>query len=176
MPTDQFADSGLFIPNNFIWEINLLPDTKVDSPEFKELLIRLYQNINSMCIALNLKDTGYYLDSEFVNGQQLFPATGNNPDNVRQIYRKVINFGLLPNATTKSVAHNIAIDTEFSFTRIYATASDKLSLKYIPIPYSSPTLNKNIQLDVSSTNVTITTGIDYSAYTICYVILEYVKE
>jgi hypothetical protein len=48
-------------------------------------------------------------------------------------------------------------------------------MQYIPLPYASPTLVNNIQLSVDATNVTITTGIDYSAYTVTYVILEYIK-
>lgn len=175
MAYDPRTNTGDFVPTNFIWDINLLADTKVDSPEFIELLIRLYQNINNICLTLNIKDSARYIPQEYVNGQLFFANPSDDSRNQRQAFRKLINFGSLPNAGAKSVTHDINITERFSFTRIYAAASDQVGLTYIPIPYSSPTLNKNIQIDVDATNVTITTGIDYTAYTTTYVILEYLK-
>lgn len=175
MPIDEINNTGLFVPTNFLWDINLLQDTKLDSPEFKELLIRLYQNINSMCIALNLKDSGYYVQQEFLNGQLLFPNPTDPLLQDRQIFRMVVNFGTLPNNTSISVPHNIEVDGSYSFTRIYGSSSDPINLNFIPLPYASSNGTDNIQLDVDATNVTLTTTIDYSAYTITYIVLEYVK-
>lgn len=171
-------NTGLFVPNTFIWELDLLNSTDINTPAFKEMLVRLYQNLNSVTLALNLKDSAYYVQNEFLNGQVFFPNPNisSTPDNVRQAFRKVVNFGALPNSTTKSVAHGINIMNSFCFTRIYGTASDPISLAYKPIPYASTVLANNIQIDVDRTNVTITTGAAYSSYSTCYIILEYVKE
>jgi hypothetical protein len=47
----------------------------------------------------------------------------------------------------------------------------------IPIPYSSTTnIDNNISIQVDDTDVNITTAADYSVYTICYVVLEYIKQ
>lgn len=172
---NELNNTGLFVPNNFIWDINLLHDIPLDSPQFKELLIRLYQNINSMCLALNLKDSAYYVEQEFLNGQVFFANPSDTNMQQRQAFRMTIDFGALPNTTTKSVAHGIDITDTYSFTRIYGAASDQVNLTYIPLPYASATGTDNIQVDVDATNVTITTAADYSLYTTTYVILEYLK-
>lgn len=172
-------DYGLYLPSTYLFDVAQLQQLDVNSPEFKELLVRLYQNINSICIALNLKDSAYYNTMEFVNGQLWFPnplltsGTATTPA-FRQVYRKVINFGALPNTATKSVAHNIIINTGCSFTRIYATASDTTGLTYLPIPFSDAGVN-NIQLEVDATNVNITTTSNRTNYNVCYVVLEYIK-
>jgi len=173
------VNPGAFVPTTNVWDVSRLYEVDVKSPEFKELLVRLYQNINIISLTLNIKDSGYYVLNEFVNGQLFFPNTalGATPSTplFRQVYRKVINFGALPAAGTKSVAHTIAISNTFIFTRIYATASDPVGLTYIPIPYASPVLANNIEINVDATNVNITVGSNRSNYTICYVILEYIK-
>ena len=178
MATPQ--DYGAFIPTTNIWDVSSqIMSLDVNSPEFKELLIRLYQNINNVALSVNIRDAGYYDTSEFVNGQLFFPnpslgSSSNEYPAFRQVFRKVINFGALPNAASKSVAHGIAINSSYTFTRIYATASDVGALSYIPIPYASPTSANNIELSVNSTTVTINSGINRSNYTVCYVILEYI--
>lgn len=171
-------NSGLFVPENNVWDVARLDDINVTSPEFKELLVRLYQNINNISIALNLKDSGYYFLKEFLNSQVFFP----NPNvkfgqqNTRNVFRTVVNFGALPNTTSKTIHHGIDVSNGFSFTRMYGAASNQITMQYISLPYASSTLANNIQLDVDATYVTITTAADYSAYTITYVILEYIKE
>lgn len=180
IPSSQ-SNSGAFVPTTNIWDVGRLYEVDVQSPEFKELLVRLYQNINNIALALNIKDSGYYDLQEFVNGQLFFPATLTlETNNYRQVYRTVINFGALPNTTTKSVAHNIGISTSipstYSFTRIYGAASTTSQTSFIPIPYSSvSSLTENIELQVTATDVVIITNSDYSGYETCYVILEYLK-
>lgn len=176
MANNQLSNVGLFVPTTYTMDVSQLYSTNVNSPEFKELLIRLYQNINSICTALNLKDSGYYVETEFMNSQLLFPNPNFQPGQYRQIFRTVVNFGTLPNNTTTSVAHNIDITNTYTFTRIYGAASDTTNLTYIPLPYVSTTATNNIELSVDATNVTISTTADYSSYTTCYVVLEYVKQ
>jgi hypothetical protein len=183
MPDNLYFDGGSFIPTNYVWDVAQVYSTDVTSPEFKELLVRMYQNINNMILALNLKDTGIYNTSPFINSQVFFPnpslnsSTSQTPE-FRQVYRTVINFGALPNAATKSVAHTITCTSNTTFTRIYATASKTTApFSYIPIPYSSTVAAAdNVELYVDATNVNITTAINYSAYTTTYVILEYLQD
>ncbi len=163
--------NGAFIPILFDFDVGI----NVNSEEFKELQVRLYQYINTMSLAINLRDAAYYPTFEFINGQQWYPNPLINPTTYRSVFRKVINFGTLPNTTTKSVAHQIPINGGYSFTRIYATASDQTNKSYIPIPYASPTLANSIEINVDATNVNITTGSNRTAYTICYVVVEYIK-
>lgn len=176
------ANPGAYIPSTNIWDVSQVYAVEKIDPALRELLVRMYQNLANMAIDVNIKDSGYYVQNEFLNGQGYFqnPATLNttviNPE-LRNVFRTVVNFGALPNAGAISQPHGITITNTFSFTRIYAAASDQTGLTYIPIPYaSSVDVAHNIQLDVNSTNVVITTGANYSNYTICYVVLEYIKQ
>ena len=178
--TPRFGQ-GVFVPTTQIWDIEILEDIDINTPEFKELLVRMYQQIGNIANNLNIKDTGYYDTDEYVCGRLYFPnpafttKTAGYP-NFRQVFRKTINFGALPNAATKSVIHNITtVPGATTFTHIYATATDPVSELFIPIPFASPTLNQNIKINVDTTNINITTAINYSAYTVCYVVLEWIQ-
>lgn len=183
MADNLYFDGGAFVPTNYIWDVQELYSTDVSSDEFKELLVRMYQNINNMILTLNIKDTGIYNTSPFVNSQIFFPnpalnsSTSQTPE-FRQVYRNVINFGTLPDTTTISVAHTITCTSNTTFTRIYGAASKTTTaFSYIPIPYSSASaIADNVELYVDGTYVNITTASDYSAYTTTYVILEYLQE
>lgn len=175
------ANPGLFVPTTNVWDVSQIYSADVTSPEFKELFVRLYQNINNISLALNLKDTGYYTIQEFLNGQVFFPdptlsSTTSQAPTYRQVFRTTVNFETLPNAASKSVAHNIDVTSGYSFTRIYGAATNTARTSFIPLPFASPTLNQNIKLEVTDTNVVITTAIDYTAYTTCYCVLEYIKQ
>lgn len=171
--------TGAFVPTTNIWDVSQIYELDVQSPEFKELLVRLYQNINVISLNLNIKDAGYYPNSIFMNGQLWFPnpaltsASSTLPD-FRPVFRKVINFGALPNAALKSVAHDLTMNAATTFTRIYATASDTAGRTYIPVPYSTGVLANNIELSVDAVNVNITTGANRTNYNVCYVVLEYI--
>ena len=172
---------GSFIPTTDVYDVSIIYSLDINSKEFKEFLVRLRQSINTIALALNTKDSAYYVQEEFVNGQVFFPnpalsSTTQAVPVLRQDYRIVINFGALPNNATKSVPHGLTITSDFSFTRIYAVASNTTGMSYIPIPYSSTTAGDVIELNVDAVNVNITTHSNKTAYTITYVILEYIKQ
>jgi len=124
--------------------------------------------------AINEREIAQYVEQEIVTGQKWF--TSGDPNSFRQTFRKTIDFGALPNNTTKSVAHGISgVGAGTIFTRIYGCATDP-STKYIPIPYVELAGGNHIEINVDTTNVNIVTGIDYTGYTECYVVLEYIKE
>lgn len=172
---------GSFVPTTNVWDVSEIYSTDVNSPEFKELLIRLYQNLNIMSVNLNLRDIGYYDTNEQICGQLYFPNPNLNSGTQvtpgwRPVFRKVIDVGALPNTATKSVAHGIIVDTTFIVTRIYGAATDPVALTGIPLPYSTPAaLNQAIALSYTATNIVITTGINYASYTTSYVVIEYLK-
>lgn len=170
----QPSNIGAFVATTNIWDVSQLYAVDVNSPEFKELLVRLYQNISNISTILNIKDSGMYSLGEFVNGQLYFPNPSYNSSTTqapeyRQVFRLVVNFGTLPNSGTKSVAHGLVPAAGWSFTQIYATASDTTGLNYLPIP----SLQANLTVD--ATNVNITTTANLTNYNICYVVLNYLK-
>lgn len=183
------AQYGAFIPTNFLFDAQQLNEVKNIDPLLRELLVKLYQNINQMALITNISDKGQYAVSEFVNGQQWFPnpantsATAAVPTN-RQVCRYVVNFGALPNTATKQATTQIILTTGYRFTRIYGCASDPVNFRYIPLPYSSATaVASNIELFVDSVvvgpnrfaRVNVITGANYSAFTTTYIVLEYIK-
>jgi hypothetical protein len=180
MAEEIYTSSGSFIPTSYVWDVARLYEVDINSDEFKELLVRLYQNLNIMALSLNIRDAGIYNTDEFVNGQIFFPnplldsSTPEAPE-FRQVFRKVINFGALPNTTTKSVAHGITLTGATTFTRIYGAASNTTGKVYIPLPYVSLTAGDSVQIYVDATNVNVITGNDKSAFTTTYIILEYLQ-
>jgi hypothetical protein len=176
----SYRNTGAFIPTSQVWDTTEIYETEVTSPAFKELLVRLYQNLNNMALAVNGKDTGIYHTDEFVTGK-LYPqdptltsATLTKPIQ-RPVYRKVIDFGALPNAGTKTVAHGLTVTASTVWVEIRGCATDPIGLTGIEIPYASNTANDSIELWVDNTNVNITTTADWSAYSKCYIVLEYLK-
>jgi hypothetical protein len=107
-----------------------------------------------------LKSIGAFLTSEV----KTFARWANE----KPIYRKVVNTGTLPNATSANTAHGL---TGHTLVKIYGVASDGTNQR--PLPYASTTLNNVIQVTTNATNIIITTAIDYSSYTSSYVVLEY---
>ena len=99
--------------------------------------------------------------------------TGKKWIDGKPIYRKVVDFGALPNIAEKTVAHNLTnVD---NFMLITAIAYDT-SGNYLPIPYADTyQIGYSIRLMANKTNVIIQTGYDRSTYTKTYVTLEYTK-
>lgn len=99
--------------------------------------------------------------------------TGKRWIDGKKIYQKTVNFGTLPNNTTKKVAHNISnIDNIIS---IYGTcvASPKTTLP-LPLMYEYGNSTLNTRLVVDNTNVEMKSDSDRSAYT-AYVTIQYTK-
>lgn len=178
------VNPGLFLPTTEIFDVGDLQAAGVSSQRFKELLVRLSQASNDSNIVVNKKISGLYVEEEFVDGSLWFasPALTSTTPQVpeqRQEFRKVINFGALPNAATTSVAHGITVDGNTTFTHIYGTASDVgASKEYIPLPFvdvAGTVAAGNVELHVDDTNINITTTGDGTNFTVCYVVLEYIK-
>ncbi len=135
----------------------------------------IVEQLKKITNSLNVKEIGFYLEEELLSGKQFIPGT-ENPQEFRSIFRKLIDFGSLPNAGIKSVPHGITVDNRFTLIHLYASATDPVGLKALSIPFASPIINQNIKLDMDAVNVNITTAIDYSSYTRTFIVLEYIQE
>jgi hypothetical protein len=122
---------------------------------------------------VNTKEGGLYLLQESATFQQYFNEV--DPQSNRNVYRKVINFGSLPNATTKRVPHNVALTSTARITRMYGGSTDPSTIQFKPLPFSSPTLINNVTLEADQTDIIITTGADLSAFRFTTVVFEYTK-
>ncbi len=171
---EQQTNTGSFVPTTNIWDVSDLKNLNVNSDEFKELLVRLYQNINQIALVLNTKVSGYAIDQEFVTGGLFMDPS--DPSNLRTVYRKVINMGQLAPSSTNTVAHGITTSATFIFVSPLCGVASKTTAtrSYIPIPYVDTTAANCAQLIVNATNVIIKAGTIPATYDTCFVTLEYV--
>lgn len=89
------------------------------------------------------------------------------------IYKKTINFGALPNAANKSVAHGISNLNRV--IRVEAIADYGTGNTKFPIPFSTPSgLGSSVSLAIESSTIEIRTGSDRSGAT-AYVTIYYTK-
>ena len=165
-------DSSTLIPISNIVDPALLRDMDIKSPEFKRYMVSLVENVNSILLAVNAKDVGIYNNEETLTGQNYFDDDKNEQ---RPVYRKVVDFGALPNTANKAVAHGLDAAWEYKFTRIYGVTSDSTNKDYLPIPYATATAIDIIELYVDNTNINITTGKDRTSFDTTYVVLEYLE-
>ena len=136
-----------------------------EESNFRYEFNNLYQRIAS---AVNGKEGGLYLPVERITGQQYFDST--NTQKNKNVYRMTVDFGALPNTGAKSVAHNISNwNSSVLLTRSYGAATDPVLLNALPLP------NDGILLEINSTNVTVTTTSNRSAYTETTIVIEYTR-
>lgn len=174
---DNINNFGQFLQTTFILDVDQLQQIDVKSPEFRELLVRLYQNLNSVILSLNVKDSGYFPYQEFVCGKVYNPQQSNDFENLgRLVYRTTVNFGALPAAGTKSVAHNIPdINSSWRLTDYYGAGTNPNILEAVDLPYPSTIPANILEVWVDSTNVNVRTGgKDYSQY-LAEIVIEYTK-
>ena len=100
--------------------------------------------------------------------------TGGKWIDGKPIYRKVVDFGALPNATIKEVSfNNINADT---FVKIEGIAMNN-SGSAVTIPFADTSAaTQSIAIFINSSSVSINTGAtNRSDYTKCYITIEYTK-
>jgi hypothetical protein len=166
------SNTGSFVSNTSVWDVSRLYEVDVNSEEFKELLVRLYQNVNNIVLALNDKRTALYLLNEFATSAQYFSTT-NNQLMLRPEYSITFNIGALGAGVT-TVAHGLTIGTTWNFVDIYGAATDNVGHNYYPLPFASASGTNNIELKVNATNIVITNNSGIT-FTSCIVTLEYLK-
>lgn len=89
----------------------------------------------------------------------------------KRVWVKRIDFGALPNATSKAVTHNLENVTFIDIRGIASNANGTT----LPIPHFVHTSNQGIEISVNKTHVTINTSTDRSGYT-AYVTLYFTKD
>lgn len=156
-----------FLPDEF-----QLPQEEKDFKEFYAERERITSS------TVNIREIGQYEKQELLTAQTWY-SINQNPRKARYVFRKVLDFGALPNNTTKSIAHGITLSPTGFFTNMYAVSKNPAaapgSEKYIRITFASPTVTDNIAIWCDDTNVYIKSGADWSAWTETNIILEYIK-
>lgn len=89
------------------------------------------------------------------------------------LYRKIIDFGALPNASEKRVNHGV---NGIRVKAVFCTARNPQNNLCLILPVLSSSSSNFVTIYVDGTAVDINTNSnDRSAFTECYVILEYTK-
>ena len=102
--------------------------------------------------------------------------TGGKWVDGKPIYRKVINFGALPNTAKRSVNHNIANLGYFTSIKGIAVNTSSGYKQTLTLPYASGgTLAESVAIYTNYTRVEVGAGNDRSGYDTCYIVLEYTK-
>lgn len=144
-------------------------------------------NIESLATGVGLGDksipTAAYGDGTVTAGKTDFGGnystsevnTGFKWVNNKDIYKKTINFGALPNATTKNVAHGITSLEHVINQEAWAYRASPLTRKVIPSVNTTNVSNQYTVDNIDNTNISIISAVDVSGYTICYVTIWYTK-
>lgn len=90
----------------------------------------------------------------------------------KPIYQKTINFGALPNNTTKNVAHEIS-NLDY-VVEMYGVSSDG-SIQAC-LPYVNPaSLSNAVSIKINGSNIQIVTASNMSTFTKTYITIQYTK-
>ena len=90
----------------------------------------------------------------------------------KDIYKKTVDFGTLPNATTKNVAHGISgLEMIISISGVAYSPG----VAFLPLGLPHPTAANSISLFANSIDISILTGSNRTTYTSSYVTLYYTK-
>lgn len=168
---------GSFIPSSNIWDVSAIYQTEGISPQLQELLVRMYQNLNMMAINVNLKDTGYYDTTEFVDSCLWFPNPAYNSTTTtypayRQETRVVLYITSLPPGAL-SVNHNITVTPETTFTKpISGMANDTIGNNYYPISASGSGVDISVTANATQVTLVNNTAITFN---VVYVVLSYLQ-
>lgn len=169
MAINQLFNTGLFVPTTNVWDVQQLYQVDIKSPEFKELIVRLYQNVNNIALALNAKESGLYAPYEFVTGE-VYSLTGSNSQNGG--FRTMIITGTVGPGTT-SINHNLDVKDSWLWVEIYGCLTDSVNFLGYPINFADSGGN-TISASVNATQIVINNNSGVS-FTNGMVILKYIK-
>lgn len=92
----------------------------------------------------------------------------------KPLYQKTINFGALPNAITKNVAHGIS-NLDY-VTNIFCVASNSDGSIQATLPYLNPRSDTNdVSIKVNGNDIQIVSASDMSAFIKTFVTVQYTK-
>jgi hypothetical protein len=135
--------------------------------------------------AVNTKIGGLYVPQELFSFKQYF--TVNDPDVFRNVYRftydmVALNGGPIAAGATVAVPHNIPLPTPtslFNGVNIYGSATNSDTIpngpKRMPLPYSSSTTTRDIEIYLDNVNVTLINGSTQTILTYATIVAEYLK-
>jgi hypothetical protein len=132
--------------------------------EAREILVEVIKQITN---SSNIREIGWYLDTQLLTGKSFIPSvlSNTNPDEFRQIFRKVVIIGAVASGVMKSVAHGIIFDINFTLIQLWASATDSMGFNAVTITGNNVTMN--------AMNINVTSPISADR---CFAVIEYLLE
>lgn len=158
---------------SFVPVYDAVPEKWEDARQF------LVEHLKKISNAVNIRQIGWFLDEELLAGQQFIPGSNlsGTSQQFRSVFRKIIDFGVLPNAVTKSVPHGITFDANFTLLNLYIAATKPTApFLAFSLQYWANSAPGSITLNMDATNINVTTTSNYSDYTRSFVCIEYIQE
>lgn len=144
---------------SFVAVYDTVPEKWEDARPF---LVEQLKNISN---AVNIREIGFFLDTELLSGKAFIPGItipGNNPGQFRQILRKTFIISpIVIGANTQ--AHGIVVDSNFTLIQAFASGTNIGALTGDNIPA--------VGYDVNNIIITST-----KAYDKAVAVLEYIQE
>ncbi len=159
-----------------------VPVYDVAPKDWEEARPFIVEQLKRLANAVNIREIGWFLDEELLSGKAFIPGLNNvaslgTTQQFRTILRKVIDFGPLPNAGTKSVPHGIVFDNNFTLIELWASATDPVNFIAFTLNFADPNnILNSVYVNMDQNNINIVTGVDFSAFTRCFVFIEYIQE
>lgn len=155
----------------FVPVYDMVPEKWEEARQF------LVEHLKKISNAVNAREIGFFLDEELLSGKSFIPGvtSAGNPQVFRSVFRKVIDFGPLPNAGTKTVPHGIVFDNNFTLIQLFGAATDPTGLTALPLPLAAAAPFQ-IELYMNSTDIIVVAGSARSNYTRVFVVVEYTLE
>lgn len=91
----------------------------------------LVETLKKISNAVNIRTIGWLLDEELLSGQAFIPGAtipGNNPNQFRQVLRKVVDVGPLIAGVNPGVAHGVTFDANFTLIDLWVTGTNSGTL------------------------------------------------
>ncbi len=160
---------------SYVPVFDTMPDT------WDEAKITLVEHLKKISNAVNLREIGWYLDEELLSGKQFYPPTNSSgtSQQYRSILRKVVNFGdVAPIGIplgTKTVPHGLNFDANFTLMNLYGAATDPINFFAINLGHVAAAPNQ-VELFINGTDIVTVSGVDRSAYSRVYIVIEYIQE
>lgn len=154
-------DPSSTVNDNFVPVYDVIPEEWDESRNF------LTERLKEMTNAINVRQTGYFIDLETLAGENFIPSANVSPPQFRQVFRKVVDCSPLVGGIPRIVAHGIKFDVNFTLLHMYAGATNSVSLLAEPIPNGADTLS------MTATNIIINSAASYDR---CFVTIEYILQ
>jgi len=127
-------DAGIFVETTQVWDVGSIYSVDVNSEEFKELLVRLYQYINNIVLVLNKKTSGYYVNEQFLTSDIYTNDNLSITETIRSGYRSFYFTGPLA-AGINIFPHGLQVTAQWQWTYIGGSATRTGTPDGYPIPY-----------------------------------------